>query len=233
MEHFLLGDLQRYLEEPLPELESRKITLQVLGALFDMHQNAFAHRDIKPKVSAHSSLKIVSSLNIWPNQNILVSSMPPTGPWLVKLSDFGISKRIEESTTATKSWTRAGTDGYMAPELFGFGRPYERPDPQAADMWALGVVAHQMLTAKPCFENLALLSDYGRLPDNFPAGALRERGISDDAVHFIKSIMQFQAGDRLTADQALLHEWVNRSSIEAAEDSSDTHIQYVHHSGSN
>ena len=50
MEYLNLGDLQGYLKEPLPELEARQITTQVLEGLSYMHENGFIHRDLKPGV---------------------------------------------------------------------------------------------------------------------------------------------------------------------------------------
>jgi serine/threonine protein kinase len=51
MEYFPLGDLQNYLSLPLPESEVKQITSQVLEGLSFMHDNGFAHRDLKPTVS--------------------------------------------------------------------------------------------------------------------------------------------------------------------------------------
>jgi calcium/calmodulin-dependent protein kinase I len=44
------GDLQQYLQAPLPEVEVGQITEQLLEGLKHMHDNGFAHRDLKPKV---------------------------------------------------------------------------------------------------------------------------------------------------------------------------------------
>jgi calcium/calmodulin-dependent protein kinase I len=52
MEYFEHGDLQHYLRErdPLPENEAGEITFQILEGLKFMHENHFAHRDLKPAV---------------------------------------------------------------------------------------------------------------------------------------------------------------------------------------
>ena len=54
MEYFPLGDLQSHMsetEEPLAEREVQQISFQILEGLKFMHENGFAHRDIKPAVS--------------------------------------------------------------------------------------------------------------------------------------------------------------------------------------
>jgi calcium/calmodulin-dependent protein kinase I len=51
MEYFPYGDLHNYLGSPLPESEGQNIVAQVLEGLNFMHQNGFAHRDLKPAVS--------------------------------------------------------------------------------------------------------------------------------------------------------------------------------------
>lgn len=52
MEYFPMGDLQKYLDAhaPLPENDTCQIICQVLRGLSVMHEEGFAHRDIKPKV---------------------------------------------------------------------------------------------------------------------------------------------------------------------------------------
>lgn len=56
MEYLELGDLSTYLYRkppvpPLPEAEAKEIAYQILEGLHMMHENGFAHRDLKPNVS--------------------------------------------------------------------------------------------------------------------------------------------------------------------------------------
>lgn len=55
MEYFPNGDLQRYMNLPMPEIEVQQIILQVLEGLHSMHSHSFAHRDLKPAVSGPMS----------------------------------------------------------------------------------------------------------------------------------------------------------------------------------
>lgn len=52
MEYFELGDLQTHLGRPLPEWEAQHVAHQLLEGLEQLRLNGFAHRDVKPAVSA-------------------------------------------------------------------------------------------------------------------------------------------------------------------------------------
>jgi serine/threonine protein kinase len=59
MEYLHLGDLGTLLyttQQPLPEDDVQHITSQILEGLSLMHQNGFAHRDLKPQVCFHSCI---------------------------------------------------------------------------------------------------------------------------------------------------------------------------------
>lgn len=57
MEYCELGDLHGYMTSmpPLPEAEAREITFQTLEGVRFMHENEFAHRDLKPQVRSLDS----------------------------------------------------------------------------------------------------------------------------------------------------------------------------------
>lgn len=98
---------------------------QVARALDKAHGLGIIHRDIKP-------------------ENIFLTEREDGTP-LVKLLDFGIAKLTEGTDMSSKTATGAifGTPLYMAPEQI-LGQP-DRICPQT-DIWALGVLAHRMLT---------------------------------------------------------------------------------------
>jgi tRNA A-37 threonylcarbamoyl transferase component Bud32 len=95
----------------------------VCAAIEEAHRRQFLHRDIKP-------------------ENIFLATTP-TGE-VVKVLDFGLAKAFGisgMSSTTTAAAGIAGTPCYMAPEQLSG----ERPGP-SSDVWALGVVAYEMLT---------------------------------------------------------------------------------------
>lgn len=114
MEFVPYGDLAAYTENgtAMPEYMCQAVAVQIISALDYLHRRHITHRDIKP-------------------DNILVSSIHP---YLFKLSDFGLSKIVNNDETFLKSF--CGTLLYCAPEIYpGFERarlgyhPLKRPRP--------------------------------------------------------------------------------------------------------
>jgi len=121
----------------------------------------------------------------------------------VKISDFGISKRVEEELGGSN--TLKGTLGFIAPELHGF---VQRKDDYAPDLWALGEISFQIFTKLPTFKNLGLLHTYSLNPSTFPTAALRNRRVTDLALDFILALMDPLPDNRMTAQSALIHPWM-------------------------
>ncbi|KAL7941059.1 kinase-like protein [Trichoderma barbatum] len=192
MEHFPLGDLQNYMSKtgPIDETDAREISFQVLEGLSYMHREGFAHRDIKPA-------------------NMLIRAQPPKSKWWVKISDFGISKRVEGPKQVMTS--ARGTVPYMAPELLSYEPnclTLTLINHEAADMWALGEMAYRMLTQTAVFPTPGALQRYLLHVDPFPTQYLSQRNTSLDATSFIGSLMEPQPEKRLTSEKAMEHAWV-------------------------
>ena len=133
-------------------------------------------------------------------------------PWWVKITDFGISKRIEDNLGMAS--TVKGTLEFMAPELLhlargqGVSSPF---DSYATDIWAVGGIAFLALTKEPPFRDVLTLVDYSRKVTEFPLPQLESKGISLLGQQFIGSMMMRKPEERPEAAQALSHEWIKQS----------------------
>ncbi|MGB0386740.1 MAG: protein kinase domain-containing protein [Ardenticatenaceae bacterium] len=122
--------------------EAIHILWQVGEALDAAHEQGLIHRDVKPS-------------------NILI-----TREKQVKLTDFGIAKmRQAEQNTLTATNVTLGTLQYMAPEQSDINRQHSIGP--AVDIYALGVVAYEMLAGRVPFKgdtHAVLLAHHIELP---------------------------------------------------------------------
>jgi len=117
------GDLAQIITKgPMPVTRAVTILKQLCQGLEAIHQNGIVHRDLKP-------------------ENILIDSQ---GTY--KIGDFGVA-RIEGNNTLTQAGALVGTPKYLAPEYIEKGTCDHR-----GDIYALGVIAYEMLTGKSPFE---------------------------------------------------------------------------------
>ena len=128
------GDLADWLavRGPLPLPEALPIVRQVAEALDYAHSRGLIHRDVKPG-------------------NVLLKSegAHPGAHPVVKVVDFGIARAQEEQggTRLTKTGMIVGTPEYMSPEQAGSGARVDH----RTDIYALGVIAYEMLCGQPPF----------------------------------------------------------------------------------
>ncbi|HEV8654758.1 MAG TPA: protein kinase [Candidatus Limnocylindria bacterium] len=117
------GTLAEQLGTPLPLDYAMGILGPIAAALDYAHARGIVHRDIKP-------------------QNVLL-----THEGTPVLTDFGLAKIVGPGSGMTQAGSLMGTADYMAPELAG-GAESAGP---AADQYALGIIAYQMLVGRHPF----------------------------------------------------------------------------------
>jgi serine/threonine-protein kinase len=112
---------------PMPPDRVENILRQVVGSLNEAHGHGIIHRDLKP-------------------DNVVLAERAGQKDW-VEVLDFGIAKRSSEhdpnEAKLTQQGMVLGTPPYMSPEQFT-GQPID----VRSDIYALGVMAYEMLSGK-------------------------------------------------------------------------------------
>jgi serine/threonine protein kinase len=81
---------------------------------------------------------------------------------LPKITDFGLAQPIEGGKSLTQSGILVGTPGYMAPEEVRGKRSLAGP---ATDIYALGVVLHELSTGQRPFQRESSLEAFRTAPN--------------------------------------------------------------------
>ncbi|KAF2773308.1 hypothetical protein EJ03DRAFT_125829 [Teratosphaeria nubilosa] len=211
MEYVPCGDMQQCLLQygPLDEDIAKKMAAQVLDSLSYLHKKKITHRDIKP-------------------DNILIADMQPD-TFTVKLSDFGLSKVVNENETFLKTF--CGTLLYCAPEVFphydghvaGRGQKRNRISAnqqfhsysQTVDIWSFGAVLWFCLCLKPPFEGVADNTGRGMFEKIMmtpldPIDLLKQ-GVSAVAVALLTEMLNIDPTARPPPAYCLRHPWFGHS----------------------
>jgi serine/threonine protein kinase len=125
VQEFLTGeDLDKVVKrgDDLPIARKLEILMAIAEGLDYAHRNSIIHRDIKP-----SNIRILDD-------------------GAVKIMDFGIAKSLLSESSLTQTGITLGTSAYLAPEQIR-GEPLD----QRTDIFALGVLAYELLTNRKPF----------------------------------------------------------------------------------
>jgi serine/threonine protein kinase len=158
MEYLAGADLRELLETngPLSIPDAVGAVLQACEAIAEAHELGIIHRDLKPS-------------------NLFVTRRRDGTP-LVKVLDFGISKKIELNTqgareSLTVSGAVIGSPLYMSPEQL---RSAKAADARS-DIWSLGVILYELLTARAPFGGETLGEVLARIVSESPQPIRQQR----------------------------------------------------------
>ena len=180
MEYVNGGTLEGPLEDgALPVEEALPLFKQMLQAFGDAHKAGVIHRDIKP-------------------QNIML-----TQDGMVKVTDFGIAKMRKQDTGKTVTQGgQGGTLKYMSPEQIS---DIEAVD-NTSDIYALGMVAYQMLVGRLPFDDTETDFDIMRkvVEGKLPSPTEYDADLPAPLVELITKATAQKQGDRYQSTDAMM-----------------------------
>ena len=165
---------------------------QILSAVNYCHKSKIIHRDLKP-------------------ENILIYQRNKKGFNSIKIIDFGTAILFNK-----KDKNLAGSIYYLAPEIISKNRKYT----EKCDIWSCGIIMYILLTGKPPFNGDSdeeilkkILQNHLDL-EKYPWSV-----ISLKAKDLIKKLLETDTKKRITAEEALNHEWFKCKQVNTQETS--------------
>eukprot|EP00931_Biecheleriopsis_adriatica_P065491 TRINITY_DN40012_c0_g1_i1.p1 TRINITY_DN40012_c0_g1~~TRINITY_DN40012_c0_g1_i1.p1 ORF type:complete len:726 (+),score=202.35 TRINITY_DN40012_c0_g1_i1:74-2251(+) len=189
LKHLLASTREQWQEEAAshPGLEEHltcQLMHQASQALSYVHSMQVVHRDIKPA-------------------NLLLASADISRPRLL-LADFGVAEIFQESWAVSSALR--GTIAYMAPEVFA------NETSALSDVWALGIVTYELLTAERPFSADNPMAMYGQLKlSSLNLDKVKDAGASEEAVAFIARLLMKDPAKRPSAAEVLSDPWLLES----------------------
>ncbi len=138
-----LADWLRQRTTPVPCTEAAQLVRTLAEAVAHAHSRGVLHRDLKP---ANILLTVGDAGEGVPGAGA------HAGPWVPKITDFGLAKLTGTASGVTRSGAILGTPCYMAPEQ---AQGKNRQLGPAVDVYALGALLYELLTGRPPFEGEA------------------------------------------------------------------------------
>ena len=157
------------------------------------------HRDIKP-------------------ENVMINALGYT-----KLSDFGISKDLEDKDKLANTFV--GTFKYMSPERLE-GKQYT----YSSDIWSMGLILYEMLCGKYPFPKSEVFMD---IHDNISNIKYIDLPVylncSSELKDFVRGCLQTDESNRYTIGELMNHPWIRTMGLLPYEDEYLKFIDEVRH----
>lgn len=165
------------------ESDAVKVMRNFLDALKYLAEKNIVHRDLKP-------------------ENLILANKGDDHD--LRIADFGLAQILSEDEKTL--YLRCGSPGYVAPELLD-DRGYDTQ----ADVFSAGVIMYVMLTGRPLFRGnnvTEILEKNKNCILEFPQQYWDK--ISEDAKNLVQGLLKADPNERLTAAQALQHDWFTK-----------------------
>jgi Tol biopolymer transport system component len=182
---------ERLTRGPLPLEEALGVAIAIGDALDKAHRQGVVHRDLKPS-------------------NVMLTASGP------KLLDFGLAKSNAPlpaaSTSMTMPGTILGTMQYMAPEQLEGVEADRR-----TDIFAFGVVMHEMVTGKKAFEGKSQVLLISAIATTEPPALSRVQPETPPALDYVvKTCLEKDPADRWQDARDLVAElrWISEGGSE-------------------
>ncbi|HRI72732.1 MAG TPA: protein kinase, partial [Polyangium sp.] len=133
------------LDGPLPLEDAVEYLLQACDAVAEAHRAGIVHRDLKPA-------------------NAFLTSRSDGSP-CIKVLDFGIAKISDPSAAELTHEGMVGSLKYMSPEQILRSKTVDA----RTDIWALGMIAYEFVTAKPAFSATSQVDLISAIMEDEPA----------------------------------------------------------------
>ncbi|MCC7375315.1 MAG: protein kinase [Verrucomicrobiales bacterium] len=158
---------------PMPLPEAASLVARLASAVQHAHDRGVLHRDLKPG-------------------NVLVSE-----DGAPRLTDFGLARLLDREGDLTRTTAVLGTPAYLAPELASGSA---RQATTAADVYGLGAILYECVTAKAPYSGTNPLAVLGAVQQGPPDSPVRHRhDLPRDLVVIIHRAMERDPAKRLSS----------------------------------